>query len=40
MYARVITLHVREGKAAEVVRIIREVVVPDAARQPGSWGSC
>ncbi len=38
MYARVITLHVREGKAAEVVRIIREVVVPDAARQPGFLG--
>ncbi len=34
MHARVITLHAREGKTNEVVRIIREVVVPDAARQP------
>ena len=35
MRARVVTLRVREGKLDEVVRVIREGVVPDVATQPG-----
>lgn len=38
MHARVMTLKVREGKIDEVVRVIRESVLPRAEMQPGFLG--
>ena len=38
MHVRVMTLRVQEGKTDEVVRVIRERVLPSAQRQPGFLG--
>jgi len=38
MYARVMTLHVREGQLDRVVRTLQQIVVPAANRQRGFAG--
>jgi|FLYN01.1.fsa_nt_gi quinol monooxygenase YgiN len=35
MYARVISLLVREGKLDELVTLLHEDIIPEARRQPG-----